>query len=176
MHPRSPWAAGLALVASLSAAPTPAHAVSASSPEGRLVPSAESDVVDLVNAERRRRGLRALRVDRRLDAAATEHARDMVRRGFFAHVAPGGTSPTSRIRTAGYVLRGGSWRTAENLAWGRGRLASPARIVRGWMRSPGHRHNILNGRLRETGVGVVTGVPSRRSASGLTYVQTFAAR
>lgn len=40
-------------------------------------------------------------------------------------------------------------------AWNAGHPATqPARIVNGWMNSPGHRQEILTGRYREMGIGV----------------------
>jgi uncharacterized protein YkwD len=44
---------------------------------------------------------------------------------------------------------------AENLARGNRLGATPDKVVAMWMRSPGHRANILNGRLTRIGVGAV---------------------
>jgi uncharacterized protein YkwD len=44
---------------------------------------------------------------------------------------------------------------AENLAWGAPGNTSPSAIVAAWMRSPGHRANILDGRLNRIGVAAV---------------------
>ena len=44
----------------------------------------------LINAERSAHSLRALQPRPSLDAAARDHTRDMIRRGYFAHTAPGG--------------------------------------------------------------------------------------
>jgi uncharacterized protein YkwD len=141
--------------------------------------SAARQITRLVNAERRRAGLRPLRTNRRLATAARRHARNMVRQRFFSHTSPSGKSPSSRILAAGYARRGGYFRYAENLAWGTGSRATPKSIVRAWMRSPGHRRNILDGRLREAGVGISRGVPGTSPsgrANGLTYVQEFGSR
>ncbi|MEJ7818499.1 MAG: CAP domain-containing protein, partial [Thermoleophilaceae bacterium] len=52
----------------------------------------ESSTVCLLNRERASRGLRALRVNRRLSAAAQRHTDDMVRRRYFAHNSRSGAS------------------------------------------------------------------------------------
>lgn len=118
-------------------------------------------VVDLVNAERSRRGLAPLRSDARLGTAAQRHSEDQARRGRMSHTGSDGSSAGDRIRRAGYVWR--SW--AENVAHG---YSSPEAVVAGWMNSPGHRRNILSANV-DTGVGVAIG------ADGRTYwTQVFA--
>lgn len=124
----------------------------------------------LINRQRKARGLRPLRHRKPLATAARRHAKDMVRRRFFAHTAPGNLTFDRRIRSAGY--RGPA--IGENLAWGSGSLARPAKIVAGWMRSAGHRANILSRRYRAIGVGIVRGTPSGRG--GMTYTTTFGSR
>ena len=133
----------------------------------------------LLNRERAAHGLRPLRANGALASAARGHSRDMVRRSFFDHTAPGNVTFVDRIRRANYSPRG-SWSVGENLAWGSGSLATPASIVAGWMRSPGHRANILNGRFRSIGLGIARGVPINASAamarSGATYTTDFGSR
>jgi uncharacterized protein YkwD len=65
--------------------------------------------------------------------------------------------------------------TGENLAWGTAELATPAAIVGAWMRSPGHRSNILRRTFRDIGLGVVQGAPERGDVGGvaITYVHAF---
>lgn len=130
--------------------------------------------VCLLNRERQRRGLRALRVNNRLSRAALSHTRDMVKRRYFDHVSPTGRDLTDRVTVAGYVSRAERWEVGENLAWGIGGLATPRSIVAGWMRSPGHRHNILDRRFREIGIGVIDG--SGRAATAAVYTTTFGYR
>ena len=64
----------------------------------------------------------------------------------------------------------------ENLAWGSGERSTPRSIVRAWMNSAGHRHNILNGRFREIGIGVVDSSPVSTANRGATYTTTFGSR
>ena len=127
----------------------------------------------LVNAERKTRGLAALARDGRLDTAARRHAADMVERQYFAHRSPEGRQSSDRIRAAGYLASATTWVVGENLAWGTYDLATPRAIVKAWMRSPGHRANMLDRRYREIGLGVAAGNPVRGDGVGATYATTF---
>lgn len=82
-----------------------------------------------------------------------------------AHELPGELGLVRRVVQAGYT----PWRRlAENLGAG---FVSPRGVVRAWMRSAGHRRNLLDCRLREVGVGVV------RAGSGqLWWTQDFGRR
>ena len=138
---RRPSAAVLALVAALAAAAPPSAVVAAST----AAPSA-GEVGQLINAERRSRGLPPLGGDRKLRAAASRHAADMGRRGFFSHRGSDGTNHGHRIAAQGYraCLAG------ENIAWGQ---RSAREVVHGWMNSPGHRKIILHPGAAEFGAG-----------------------
>ena len=109
----------------------------------------------LVNEARAARGLPRLRPHRALTRAAGRHARDMVRRGFFEHRSPGGSTPYSRARRAGY--RGAS--VGETIAFAVGPKATPAGTVRDWLRSGAHRRVLFGPGLRHAGVGVARGAP-----------------
>jgi uncharacterized protein YkwD len=130
----------------------------------------------LLNRRRAAEGKRKLRNNQRLAKAARAHAADMVRRDYFAHTAPGGVSFVDRIMKQDYVSPGQGWTLGENLAWGSYELATPKEIVRSWMQSPGHRANILNGRFREIGIGVVDGAPVPGTSHAATYATSFGAR
>ena len=130
----------------------------------------------LLNRRRSAHGARKLRENQRLAKAARKHAADMVRRDYFAHTAPGGVSFVDRIMKQDYVKKGQGWVLGENLAWGSYQLATPKSIVRSWMRSPGHRANILNKRFREIGIGVVDGAPVPGTSHAATYATSFGTR
>ena len=144
------------------------------SPASRSVAQVRAATVCLLNAERRARGLAPLRANAGLALAGQRHARDMVRRRYFAHASLAGRDFKTRIRRTGY-LRGHRAIVGENLAWGGGALATPRAIVRAWMRSPGHRANVLQPRFREVGVGVVRRLPSG-GLRGATYAAEFGRR
>ena len=144
-----------------------------STPQTLGVERAGSVTVCLINEERARRGLGRLAGNSQLAAAAAEHSRDMVARGYFEHESPDGRTPQDRIRATGWG-RGRSSSTGENIAWGTGDSATPAAIVREWMDSPPHRADILRPAFREIGVGIALGAPGRRrSRDGATYTTTF---
>lgn len=128
-------------------------------------PAVGSAVRCLVNLQRARHGLTPLTASGRLRAAAAAHSADMVARGFFDHVSPGGGTLTDRARRAGYPGR----TLGEDIGWGTYDLATPAAIVAAWMHSPPHRAIILNRRFREIGVGVAIGTPDGPSATGAVY-------
>jgi len=139
--------------------------------------SATSATLCLLNVERVNRGLRPLKLNAKLTTAARAHSRDMVRRTYFEHNSPNGRTPFDRMLATNYVPKGAAWTLGENIGWGTEELAEPASLVAAWMRSPGHRANILNARFREIGIGIAPGVPVNDSdldgQAGATYTTDF---
>ena len=130
----------------------------------------------LLNKRRRAHDRRKLKPNRRLAKAARRHARDMVKKDYFAHDSPTGVDFVDRILDTDYVEKAAGWVLGENLAWGSHELATPRSIVRAWMKSPGHRENILNGKFREIGVGIVRGAPEPGVSRAATYATEFGTR
>jgi uncharacterized protein YkwD len=128
-------------------------------------------ILCLLNGERTSRGLRRVHLNHKLSVAAKRHSRDMVKRRYFDHTSPSGSTFTGRVSSAGYRFRS----LGENIAWGSGSLATPRSIMRSWMNSPGHRANILRGKFREIGIGVATGTPVGISG-GAVYTTEFGRR
>jgi uncharacterized protein YkwD len=143
-------------------------------PSAANVAQVERTVLCLVNRERTSRGLRSLRSSSKLARAAAGHSHDMVRRGYFDHVSPGGSTMQERIQATGWLSGARSFAFGENLAWGNGELASPLSIVQSWMSSAGHKRNILTAKFSELGVGIALGTP--RGAGGATYTTNFGAK
>ncbi len=135
-------------------------------------------VLCLHNRERARHGLPRLRENPLLRRAAERHTDNMVSERFFDHTSPSGSTMLDRIRRTGYTKRARSWALGENIAWGSGSFATAAQIHRSWMKSPGHRANILERSFREIGIGIESGLPVRLSAaqSGATYTTDFGVR
>jgi uncharacterized protein YkwD len=129
----------------------------------------------LLNAERRRHGARPLRHNGRLARASRVHSRVMTSRRVFAHATRYDGAVGHRVRRAGYLRGVRRWMVGENIGWGSGRLDTPRSMMVAWMRSPGHRANILNGRYREVGIGIVPRGIGHRGRAG-TYTTTFGAR
>ena len=112
----------------------------------------ESSVVARMNAVRRSHGLRPLRLNRRLHAAAVFHSKDMGRRGYFEHDSLT-CAPFWRRIERFYPSRGfRSWTVGENLLWGSDTYDATF-AVREWMNSPPHRQNMLSRNWREVGIG-----------------------
>ena len=136
---------------------------------------------DAANDARRRAGRAPLPWADRLARPAVAHSRDMARRGFFDHVNPDGESANDRAERLGVSCRvtlgAGRSRVGvlENLyqtwrytAWRETRRGDrtsrvydwqsadqiTAAVVRGWLGSPGHRRNLLDGDARTQAVGV----------------------
>lgn len=107
-----------------------------------------AQVIDLVNKERAAAGCPALVPNDTLTQLAQAHSQDMASHGFFDHAGSDGRTTFQRMLDAGYRYA----RAAENLAAG---VDTPDAAVALWMRSPGHRANILYCQLRETGVGYI---------------------
>ncbi|WP_417206878.1 CAP domain-containing protein [Antarctobacter sp.] len=96
----------------------------------------------LLNGLRAEAGLAPLSTSATLEKAARRHARDMARRGFFAHSGSDGSDAMDRARRAGYR----PCQIAENIAKGQRSLEE---VFADWMTSPGHRRNMLNGGVRD---------------------------
>ena len=141
--------------------------------ERGTIRQARNATLCLLNRVRARHGLPPLRMNHKLSRAARKHSRDMVRRRYFAHDSLDGRSPFQRMRATRYVPRGASWVLGENLGWGSGSLSEPKSLVRAWMHSPGHRRNILDGRFRDIGIGIVRGAPVGGYPGGATYTTDF---
>ena len=119
----------------------------------------------LVNRARTSHGLRGFTWNRSLARAATRHARDMARRGYFAHRRSDGPSLGRRARAAGFRGR----HVGEAIAYGCGSFSTPASIVGAWLASPGHRAILLSRRSR-VGVGMAGRPPVGCGGRGATYV------
>lgn len=99
------------------------------------------------NSQRTQNGLSQLTINASLTQAAQAKANDMVARNYWSHITPDGKQPWSFIDQTGYLYQA----AGENLAYG---FATSADTVTGWMNSPEHRANILNGAYSEVGFGI----------------------
>jgi uncharacterized protein YkwD len=131
-------------------------AAGATSPAGtvRAADQLERHVLAELNDVRRAHGLRPLRLSAPLGIAADRHSRAMGRHGFFEHESRDGSSFWRRVKRF-YGSRGyRRWSVGENLLWSTPGLDA-TRAVELWLKSPGHRKNILTPRWREIGLGAV---------------------
>lgn len=120
----------------------------------------ELEVFNLINEQRTKNGLSALKIDSEVQNVARIKAKDMVNNNYFSHTSPTYGSPFDMLNSFKV-----SYKTAgENIAGN----SSNSAAVTAWMNSSGHKANILNSSFNYTGVGVVNG-----SKYGKIYVQMF---
>ncbi|MEJ7780635.1 MAG: CvpA family protein [Daejeonella sp.] len=106
-------------------------------------------MLQLINSERKKEGLKIIAADRELAGVARKHSADMFKRGYFSHYTPEGKSPFDRIRKDGinFMIAG------ENLA-----LAQTLQLAHeGLMESTGHRANIMHTSFGRVGIGILDG-------------------
>jgi uncharacterized protein YkwD len=126
----------------------------------RVDEEAETQMFDLVNEERKKRGVAELTWRSEVVPIARNHAQDMWERKYFGHVSPEGQDVGGRLDEAGvsYTFAG------ENLA-----LAPTVTTAHnGLMNSEGHRENILEERFTHMGIGVID-----NGVNGKMFVQVF---
>ncbi|MET9958349.1 sigma-70 family RNA polymerase sigma factor [Streptomyces sp. NPDC006326] len=149
-----------------SPTPTPSKTASPRTSAPAPAPAPQGiagQVIALVNDERAAAGCGPLKEDPQLRSAAQGHSDDMANRDFFSHTNPDGADPGKRTTAAGY-----RWSTyGENIAKGQQTAAS---VMDAWMKSPGHRANILNCSFKDIGVGMHQG------PGGPWWTQNFGAR
>jgi len=111
------------------------------------IKSQENEVIRLVNVERAKYGLPALKANWQLSRVARYKSQDMVDKGYFSHTSPTYGSPFKMMEAFGIKFSA----AGENIAMG---MRTPAEVMNAWMNSPGHRNNILNNSFNEIGVGL----------------------
>jgi uncharacterized protein YkwD len=112
-------------------------------------PDLEAKMLELVNRERVKQGLKPLLADPTLVPVARAHSKDMFARGYFAHENPDGKDPFDRMKSANIHF----YAAGENLA-----LAQTLEIAHNnLMNSPGHRANILSSHFGRLGIGILDG-------------------
>ena len=114
-------------------------------PENSHTEDYRQEVLNLVNAQRAKYGLTALKMgDDALTAAAQTRAEEIA--VVNSHVRPDGSKCFTVLKDYGVT----DTPTGENAAWG---SVSPEEVVNAWMNSEGHRANILNPEARKMSVG-----------------------
>ena len=105
-----------------------------------------------------------------LETAAQRHSDWMLAADIFSHTGVSGSSPTDRMRAAGFQF-GSTWRSGENLAFSgtTGTIDLQSAIVQhydGLFHSAGHRANTLNAGFAEIGIAQAQG---RFTSGGNTF-------
>lgn len=141
-----------------------AGALAVAGPQDREINESrvEQLIAEGINEERAARGLDRLSHDHDLANLAGNHSQDMATRGYFDHESPDGIGVAERYRRAGidcpggeniYVLPNGELQVSDR--------ALADRVVREWLRSPGHRETLLKERFDRQGIGVAVGTDGR---------------
>ena len=123
-----------------------------------------SIIVALTNQARDQRKVATLATNPLLTKAAEAKANDMATKGYFAHISPGGVTPWSWFKQAGYTYS----YAGENLALD---FISGEDVITGWLNSPSHRANLLSTKYKDIGVAVKTGMIN--GSDSLIVVQMF---
>lgn len=125
------------------------------------IPGQAEAVLNLVNAERSKQGLKPLTLSVELTNIATLKSKDMAANNYFSHYSPTYGSPFEMLQKFGISYRS----AGENIAAGQ---RSPEEVMQSWLNSSGHRTNILNSGYTELGVGYYKG-----GSYGVYWTQTF---
>ena len=117
--------------------------------------SDEREIFDLINQERNKKGLGELNWDSDLSRLARAYSQKMARENFFSHYDGNGKAVDDRAKD----MRIKDWsKIGENLFFCEGYDNPNLMAVRGWMKSPTHRENILDPDYTDSGIGIaVTG-------------------
>jgi uncharacterized YkwD family protein/spore coat assembly protein SafA len=132
-------------------------------PELSAAKQMEYQVIQLTNAQRKKYGLPPLKSNWELSRVARFKSTDMRDQGYFSHESPTYGSPFTMMKNFGIHYS----TAAENIAAGQ-RTAQD--VVDSWMKSSGHRANILNRNVTQIGVGWCSG-----GAYGSYWTQMFIA-
>lgn len=107
----------------------------------------QTEVLNLVNSERSKAGLKPLKANFDLNKLSTLKSEDMMNNNYFSHNSPTYGSAFDMMNKFNI-----SYNTAgENIAMGQ---PSPSEVMNSWMNSSGHRANILNPNFTDLGVGI----------------------
>jgi uncharacterized protein YkwD len=129
-------------------------------------------VLELVNAARAQarkcgnkpfKAVKPVQWSALLAEISAHHAGDMAKNSYFSHTGLDGSTPAARVTRGGYRFRA----TGENIAAGQ---TSPEEAVAGWIKSPPHCENLMNGAYTEMGVAFAV---NRASDMGVYWAQTF---
>lgn len=121
----------------------------------------ERKIFDLINKERNRKKIEELIWNPKLAELARSYSEKMARERFFSHFDRNGNDVAERAKN----MRITKWKLiGENLFMSDDYEKIEQTAVKGWMKSPTHRDNILEEKFNETGVGLA------RSRDGMIYI------
>lgn len=103
---------------------------------------------ELINKYRKDKGLKPLKLNAELTAAAKSHSRDLAKWDRISHYGSDGSNPWDRVKRTGYKAR----LAAENVGTGQ---IDFQEVLRGWETSPGHNKNLLLADATDMGIALV---------------------
>jgi len=103
---------------------------------------------DLINAYRKQKGLKPVKLNAALTEAAKAHSRDLAKWDRISHYGSDGSNPWDRVKRAGYHAKV----AAENVGTGQSSLEE---VIKGWQASPGHNKNLLLADVEHMGIALV---------------------
>ncbi|MHC4874127.1 MAG: CAP domain-containing protein [Planctomycetota bacterium] len=119
----------------------------------QYLPGMEKSCLELINRERSKQNLPSLTYEKKLLEVARIHTKDMIYMECLTH--KGSDNRTVQSRAEHYRI---DWRIiGENVARNRGYDNPAGKAVSEWMKSKGHRENILNSEFTHTAIGIAEG-------------------
>ena len=103
---------------------------------------------ELINAYRKTKGLKPLKLNAALTEAAKNHSRDLAKWDRISHYGSDGSNPWDRVKRAGYNAKV----AAENVGTGQVNLDE---VMKGWQASAGHNKNLLLPDVEHMGIALV---------------------
>jgi uncharacterized protein YkwD len=144
----------LATVPAVAATQRPARNGAPASASITLEHDLDAAILTRINAVRGARGLRQIKLNAHLAAAAASHSRELAMTGLFQHESADGAPFWKRVEryypSAGFR----TWNVGETLLWWSPETDA-ATTVADWLASPPHRKILLSPVWREIGVSAV---------------------
>jgi uncharacterized protein YkwD len=103
---------------------------------------------EFINKYRKEKGLKPLKLNAELTAAAKAHSRDLAKWDRISHFGSDGSNPWDRVKRTGFNAR----LAAENVGTGQ---IDFQEVLRGWEQSPGHNKNLLLADATHMGIALV---------------------
>ena len=125
--------------------PAPAPAAAPSQPQAK---TEQQHMLDLINQERAKAGVGALKIDPQLQKMAQVKAEEMVAKSYFSHTSPTYGDPFNMMKTFGISFTS----AGENIAGN----SSVDNAHAALMNSPRHKENILKPSFKYIGIGITS--------------------
>lgn len=143
--------------------PTPPAKPPTPTPSIPKLSADEQQMLNLVNQERAKNGLKPLQANLELARVARIKSQEMITKNYFSHQSPTYGSPFEMMKKFGISFRA----AGENIACNQSVAGAHSTL----MNSAGHRANILSSNYTEIGIGIVNG-----GMCGKMFTQMFISR